>query len=823
MFFFNAFSQVPEKFNYQGVLRNSTGDLVENTDITVKLSILQGSSTGLVQYSESHNVSTNDYGLFTVQVGAGTLLSGSFTSIDWSNEMYLKTEVANPAGGSLVEMGIIQLISVPYSLFANKANEATNIDNEVLYFTDSDTLFAVKDHNGNIVFAVFTDGAKVYVNEATKGKVGGFAVSGRSPTKLGEEFEYLHVTPDSTRIYVNDTISSKGKVGGFAVSGRSPTKGTSNDYLFVTGDSTRIYVNDTVSTKGKVGGFAVSGRSPTKGVSTNYMEVTRDSTRIYVPEGQSKGKVGGFAVSGRSPTKAGGVSDYFNISGNTTAEKIENESRVMWYPEKSALLAGEVHVGSADSVGQNSIALGYRSIANGDQSQAFGYKSKAYGTYATAIGYEAESDTNSMAVGYKAKASGNDAFAMGSGALAIADKSFAFGSVGIDSLGNVTGNTKATGEYAYAFGLGSVSSGRGAFAMGANDTASGEFATAVGYKTKATSWFSTALGSYTSAIGLYSTAMGNNTTAIGSFCTAMGYNTTSYNYYATAMGNSTTAGGMGSVAMGYETTASALASTAMGRITTASGSSSTAMGYGSTASGSTSTAIGNYANASGSSSIAMGASTNASGNVSSVMGLSTTAQAYGSLVIGRYNIIEGTTTTWTVTEPVFVIGNGTSSGSRANAFTVLKNGNTAIGHNAPTQMLDVNGNARFRSVATLASATTLYVTADGTLTTGASDVRLKENITTLENGLSKVLQLRGVNFTWKSEPQMGNRIGFIAQEVEKILPEMVFTNPVDGYKGVNYAEISAVLVEAVKELKAENDKLKNQLLEMNIRLEKLEK
>ena len=191
MFFFNAFSQVPEKFNYQGVLRNSTGDLVENTDITVKLSILQGSSTGLVQYSESHNVSTNDYGLFTVQVGAGTLLSGSFTSIDWSNEMYLKTEVANPAGGSLVDFGIIQLISVPYSLYSKKAETANSaliageLNNNIFYFTDSDTLFAVKDRNGNIVFAVFPDGVKVYVNETTKGTVGGFAVSGRSPTKAG--------------------------------------------------------------------------------------------------------------------------------------------------------------------------------------------------------------------------------------------------------------------------------------------------------------------------------------------------------------------------------------------------------------------------------------------------------------------------------------------------------------------------------------------------------------------------------------------------------------------------------------------------------------
>ena len=65
---------------------------------------------------------------------------------------------------------------------------------------------------------------------------------------------------------------------------------------------------------------------------------------------------------------------------------------------------------------------------------------------------------------------------------------------------------------------------------------------------------------------------------------------------------------------------------------------------------------------------------------------------------------------------------------------------------------------------------------------------------------------------------MGNRIGFIAQEVEKVVPELVFTNPEDGYKGVNYDEMTAVLVEAIKEqqkvieqLKAEVEELKSKV------------
>ena len=88
-------------------------------------------------------------------------------------------------------------------------------------FGVNDTLFAVKDANGNPVFVVLPDGAKVLVNQTGKGTIGGFAVSGRTPGKAIES-KLLHITPDSTRIYFES--SGKGKIGGFAVSGRTPGK-----------------------------------------------------------------------------------------------------------------------------------------------------------------------------------------------------------------------------------------------------------------------------------------------------------------------------------------------------------------------------------------------------------------------------------------------------------------------------------------------------------------------------------------------------------------------------------------------------------------------
>ena len=110
-----------------------------------------------------------------------------------------------------------------------------------------------------------------------------------------------------------------------------------------------------------------------------------------------------------------------------------------------------------------------------------------------------------------------------------------------------------------------------------------------------------------------------------------------------------------------------------------------------------------------------------------------------------------------------------------------------IGTITPQYKLDVNGTIRGNNVS-------------------PSDLRLKQNIQPLENPLAKVEQLRGVSFEWK-EQNAGRQIGMIAQEVEKALPELVSTDG-EGYKSIAYDKMTAVLVGAVKALKAENEALK---------------
>ena len=147
-------------------------------------------------------------------------------------------------------------------------------------------------------------------------------------------------------------------------------------------------------------------------------------------------------------------------------------------------------------------------------------------------------------------------------------------------------------------------------------------------------------------------------------------------------------------------------------------------------------------------------------------------------------------------------------------------GEVGIGGITPTQRLDVDGNARFRAVGTSASVNDLRLTSDGTLTTNTSDLRLKENITTIENALDKVTRLRGVSFHWKEDAQAGIQHGLIAQEVQEILPELVFKS--GGFYGVDYSELVGLFVEAFKEQKSVMDQQKMLLTDLSNRLLKLE-
>jgi|WetSurMetagenome_2_1015567.scaffolds.fasta_scaffold23638_3 trimeric autotransporter adhesin len=107
------FGQAPLSFNYQAVLRDAIGVIKTNTSANVRIDLLQGSPTGTSVYSESFTATTNTYGLINIQIGKGTVISGSISTINWGGASYfIKVSVDGSA------MGTSQLLSVPYALYA---------------------------------------------------------------------------------------------------------------------------------------------------------------------------------------------------------------------------------------------------------------------------------------------------------------------------------------------------------------------------------------------------------------------------------------------------------------------------------------------------------------------------------------------------------------------------------------------------------------------------------------------------------------------------------------------------------------------------------
>jgi len=208
--------------------------------------------------------------------------------------------------------------------------------------------------------------------------------------------------------------------------------------------------------------------------------------------------------------------------------------------------------------------------------------------------------------------------------------------------------------------------------------------------------------------------------------------------------------------------------------------------------------------------------TKANGGSSTAMGWNTNAKSYASVAIGRYNdTICISSTSWEPSDPLFIAGNG-DGGTPSNAFTIYKNGNAyiqdglGIGTTSPGQKLDIiAGNGRVQS---------------GYSWLTNSDVHFKKNIFTLEDCVEKVMAIRGVSFDLISDSlNIGTgrkNIGFIAQELENVIPEVVVTSS-DGYKSVAYDKITAVLTEAIKEqqiqiesTKQENRQLRSELAEL---------
>ena len=139
-------AQTPEKMSYQAIVRASDNSLVSDSRVSLRIIVRQGSENGKNTYEETHSTTTNANGLVSLEIGAGTVVSGDFSKIPWSNgPFFIETQV-DPLGGSNYSIiGISQLLSVPYALTAKYAESVGGVD--VSYAKKADVISVTSSRN----------------------------------------------------------------------------------------------------------------------------------------------------------------------------------------------------------------------------------------------------------------------------------------------------------------------------------------------------------------------------------------------------------------------------------------------------------------------------------------------------------------------------------------------------------------------------------------------------------------------------------------------------------------------------------------------------
>jgi hypothetical protein len=135
---FLLFAQAPQAIPYQAIARNASGNAIASTAVKVRFSIRDSIATGPVRYQETHTPTTSALGLFSVNVGAGTIVSGSFSGINWGkNAKFLQVELDPAGGNTYTNLGTTQMMSVPYAFYSEVAGSTSQNNSNYAPSADS--------------------------------------------------------------------------------------------------------------------------------------------------------------------------------------------------------------------------------------------------------------------------------------------------------------------------------------------------------------------------------------------------------------------------------------------------------------------------------------------------------------------------------------------------------------------------------------------------------------------------------------------------------------------------------------------------------------
>lgn len=547
--------------------------------------------------------------------------------------------------------------------------------------------------------------------------------------------------------------------------------------------------------------------------------------------------------------------------------------------------------------GESSIAVGYNNTAVNTKNTAVGISNTSTGFENSAFGYSNNADGlfYSTALGHSNTSFGSGSTAVGYANSASADGSNAFGELNVvdNELGSSGGN--AFGSYNLVDGVNSLAYGR-------ENNVSSDFGSTFGHLNIVTSDSSSALGYKNQTLGISNTAVGYLNETSGSWSSAVGAENQATVVGSSAFGYSNEASGSESSAFGYRTSATSSGSSAFGKFSNATAFNSVAVGNGASASGDFSsafglstraplfrmTAIGTY------NEIPLGSSSSwiatepvfivGNGENSSNRSTALTILKNGNTGIGTMTptdaqfIVESAEYDDNIGENIAIFSKSNSNSGITHAHIKLlanghagikfiDQGNGGIGEsdymikmssagdldilnadNADDEFVTNTRIARFETTSDLYQFT---VYGDALASSGTwinSDRRLKKNIKNLDNPLEKIMQLQPkyYDFDYKN-PEFDylnlsekTQIGLIAQELEKVFPELVKTDrltpntdkneiieentikEVKDLKAVNYTALIPVLIGAVQEQQNTIENKDKRIENLEIRLAKIE-
>ncbi len=439
---FNVLAQSPQMMSYQCVVRNSSGELVTNQAVGMKVSILQGTSIGTVVFSETYspNPQTNANGLISIEIGNGTPETGTFTGINWAEGPYfLKTET-DPAGGtSYTIVGTSQLLSVPYALYSKMSGDLA--DNSVTSAKIADGNVATADlADGSVNSSKITDGSvatsDLAANSVTTDKINAGAVTGAKISQAGatsgQALKWNGTTwapgtdltgvslwnQNGANIYYNagavgiGTITPNGylDIYGNTNSGFAHLLLTENEADF----ARLMFKNAVTSSKNWTIAGGIDATDANSFLNFYYWNGSTGKNFISIAGNGNINLSGNVGIGISSPAAQLHTLGTGTGQGNVVfVGQWKNAdpgdppvsgagTRMMWYPDKAAFRAGYVldSEWDADNIGSFSTAMGSATVASGSYSTAMGHAATASGSYSTSMGYgTSASSFSSIALG----------------------------------------------------------------------------------------------------------------------------------------------------------------------------------------------------------------------------------------------------------------------------------------------------------------------------------------------------------------------------------------------------------------------------------------